>query len=82
MLIMNNKVILKKTSINENSQRRLYKYLLEESNNTLRKDIANTISISIINSLDFSDNYVAHKSMRQRAKDIVPQIKKEYFIIK
>lgn len=62
------------------SENRLFDYLLEESNNTIQKDAARGIAKSVVSSLDFNDNYVAHKSMRQRAKDILPSVKSKYFV--
>lgn len=78
---MNNKVAKAIVPTKKENQKRLYNFLLKESNTKLRKDVAMKISISVINSLDFNDPYVSHKSMCQRAKDLIPKIKNEYFIV-
>lgn len=58
----------------------LTKYLLLESNNTLTEDTAKAISYDVVSGLDLKDPYVLHSSIRQRAKDILPKIKKEYLV--
>ncbi|MFL2075026.1 MULTISPECIES: hypothetical protein [Leuconostoc] len=58
----------------------LAEYLLQESNYKLENDVAHSIAKSISESIDFTNQYEVHKSIRQRALDILPSVKKEYFI--
>jgi len=58
----------------------LAKYLLQESDCKLENDVAYSIAKSISESIDFTNQYEVHKSIRQRALDILPSVKKEHFI--
>ncbi|MEX0381011.1 hypothetical protein AB3K25_03515 [Leuconostoc sp. MS02] len=54
--------------------------LQKESDYKLNEEVARNIAESVSQSIDFSNQYEVHKSIRQRALDILPKIKATYFV--
>lgn len=60
-------------------RKEFFKFLLIESDNKLKREVAHQITDTISEHLDFNNLNVLHKSIRQQACDVIPFIKKEYF---
>lgn len=59
---------------------RLLEALQKESDYKLNDEVARNIAESVSQSIGFSNQYEVHKSIRQRALDILPKIKTTYFV--